>query len=226
MAEQAAVVEERERWDDVMWRKGEWSGTSPLWSTRGDKHKGDRVATVWWGWWTGGGAVVTGEKGRRVVGFNPTPTVALGRAQFTAWLFFHYSNCLQTLKSNSNAFPSSNNVQTLQGAIFQHAEQRSPLAHLHIPTASYLINFWTNSNLNLAWILKGFKPCGTNLVNSLKFYHDLIFSNMSLVGNTCMQEIGVPIQGPIWLDLKIRRRDWIWNSNQATLGFHSCLEVT
>jgi hypothetical protein len=33
-----------------------------------------------------------------------------------------------------------------------------------------------------------------NLVNSLKIYHDLIFTKVNLVGHTCMQYIGVPIQ--------------------------------
>jgi hypothetical protein len=53
--------------------------------------------------------------------------------------------------------------------------------------------------------LKGFKPCGENLVNSLKFYLDLVFGKVNLVGHTCMQEIGVPIQMSIWLDLKLQK---------------------
>jgi hypothetical protein len=31
------------------------------------------------------------------------------------------------------------------------------------------------------------------MVNSLKFYLDLIFKNVNLVGDTCMQEIDVSI---------------------------------
>jgi hypothetical protein len=60
-----------------------------------------------------------------------------------------------------------------------------------------------------------------------KIYLDLIFTKVNLVGHTCMKEIGVPIQVPIWHDLKIRKRVWIWNwnSNQNTLGFHSSFEV-
>jgi hypothetical protein len=40
------------------------------------------------------------------------------------------------------------------------------------------------------------------MINSLKFYLDLIFTIMTLVRNTCMQENGVSIQVPIWLGLK------------------------
>jgi hypothetical protein len=42
--------------------------------------------------------------------------------------------------------------------------------------------------------LKGYRPYGKNLVNSLKFHLDLIFTKVNLVGHTCMQEIRVPIQ--------------------------------
>jgi hypothetical protein len=35
------------------------------------------------------------------------------------------------------------------------------------------------------------------MVNSLKFYLDLVFKKVNLVGHTCMQEIEVPIQGLI-----------------------------
>jgi hypothetical protein len=41
---------------------------------------------------------------------------------------------------------------------------------------------------------KGFKPCGKNLVNLLKFYLNMIFTKVNLVGHTCMQEFGVLIQ--------------------------------
>jgi hypothetical protein len=41
---------------------------------------------------------------------------------------------------------------------------------------------------------KGFQTLWENLVNPLKFYLDLIFTKVNLVGHTFMQEIGVPIQ--------------------------------
>jgi hypothetical protein len=40
----------------------------------------------------------------------------------------------------------------------------------------------------------GFKHCGKNLINSLKFYLDMIFMKVNLVGHTCMQEIEVPLK--------------------------------
>jgi hypothetical protein len=77
-------------------------------------------------------------------------------------------------------------IQTLHEAYFIHDEQFSALAELQIPNTSPVINFRTDSNLNLPWILKGFKPCGKNLINSLKIYLDFIFTKVSLLGNTCM----------------------------------------
>jgi hypothetical protein len=43
------------------------------------------------------------------------------------------------------------------------------LAQLWYPPGFWVRNSKNNSNLNLAWILKGFKPFGENLINSLKF---------------------------------------------------------
>jgi hypothetical protein len=93
----------------------------------------------------------------------------------------------------------------LYEAYFEHSEQLSQLAQLQILNGSHVIISETNSNLNLPWILKGFKPSGKNLVNSLKFYLGLIFTTVNLAVHTCMQEMGVPIQVLIWLDLKQRK---------------------
>jgi hypothetical protein len=82
----------------------------------------------------------------------------------------------------------------LHEARFEHDEQLSPLAQFQIPIASQLTNFGTDSNLNLVSILKGFKPCGKNLANSLKISLDLMFTTVNLVGPTGMKEIRVPIQ--------------------------------
>jgi hypothetical protein len=79
-------------------------------------------------------------------------------------------------------FPNSKNVQTLQEARLGPSEQLSPLAQLQIPNASQVINFGTDSNLNLPWILKG-----SNLVGK-------ILTNVNSVGHTCMQDLGIPIQ--------------------------------
>jgi hypothetical protein len=82
----------------------------------------------------------------------------------------------------------------LHEAIFEHDEQLSPLAQLQIPIAYQVINFGTDSNLNLLWIFKGFQPCGKNLGNSSKFCINLIITTVNLVGHTFMQDLGVPIQ--------------------------------
>jgi hypothetical protein len=103
---------------------------------------------------------------------------------------------------------------------------------LQIPNKIHVIILGTYSNLNLLWILKGSKPCGKNLVNSPKIYLDMLFTTMNLVGHTCMQEIGVPIQVSKWLDLKIRKRVWIWkfkahntyNTNKTILEFYSTFQ--
>jgi hypothetical protein len=55
--------------------------------------------------------------------------------------------------------------------------------------------------LNISLILKGFKPFGKNLVNSLKFYLEIIFMHVNLDIHTCMQEFGVPLQVAIELGL-------------------------
>jgi hypothetical protein len=48
-----------------------------------------------------------------------------------------------------NAFPSSKLVETLHGAVFELYEQLCQLAQLEIPNRIIVINFGTNSNLNL-----------------------------------------------------------------------------
>jgi hypothetical protein len=51
---------------------------------------------------------------------------------------------------------------------------------------------------------KGVQTSGKHLVNSLKFYLNLVFTKMNLVGHTCIQDIGVPIQVSIRLGLEIK----------------------
>jgi hypoxanthine-guanine phosphoribosyltransferase len=108
----------------------------------------------------------------------------------------------------------------LQGAIFEPNEQRLSLAQLQISDEFHVINFGTNSNLNLPCILKGFKPFGTNLVNSLKIYLEVIFLNMNLVGHTCMQENEVSTQVSLCLVLKIKEKSLNLKFKQTQLIFH------
>jgi hypothetical protein len=114
------------------------------------------------------------------------------------------------------AFPISKNTETWREAGFENFEQLSQLGRLQIPNIIHVIVLWIDSNLNILWILKGFKSCGNNLKNSPKFYLDLVFTAMNLVGHTCMQEIWVSVQVSItWFEYK--KRVWIWNSNHTTL---------
>jgi hypothetical protein len=48
-----------------------------------------------------------------------------------------------------NVFLSSKLVHTLHGTIFELYEQLCQMAHLQIATRIHVINFGTNSNLNL-----------------------------------------------------------------------------
>jgi hypothetical protein len=63
---------------------------------------------------------------------------------------------------------------------WNHKEQLSFLAQLQIPKGLHVIIFGINSNLNFPRILKGFKPFCKILINSLKFYPDMIYLNKNL----------------------------------------------
>jgi hypothetical protein len=76
---------------------------------------------------------------------------------------------------------------------WKHKEQLSFLPQLQIPKGLQVIIFRINSNLNLSWILKGFKPFCKNLINCLKFYSDMIYLNMNLHWLTCIQILEVPL---------------------------------
>jgi hypothetical protein len=84
-------------------------------------------------------------------------------------------------KFKYTVFPSSKNIQTLQGASFEHNEQPQ-LGQLQIPNREFTKNL-VNSN-----------HVGKNLVNSLKISLDLIITKVNLDGHACMQDLGVPIQ--------------------------------
>jgi hypothetical protein len=121
--------------------------------------------------------------------FGPRP---MGRP--SDQLLFYYLKSAQNCEFESGDFPRSKFFQTLYEDTFGYDEHLSQLGRLQIPNRIQVINFGTNSNLNPPRILKGFKPRGKKLVNSLKFYLDLIFPTVNLVGHICMQEIRVPIQ--------------------------------
>jgi hypothetical protein len=70
----------------------------------------------------------------------------VGPTQFKLLLYFL---SYQTLKFKTEAFPVPKNIQTFHEVRFEHDKKISPLAQLQIPTASHVINFRIDSNLNL-----------------------------------------------------------------------------
>jgi hypothetical protein len=76
-------------------------------------------------------------------------TIDLGRALRLPLIFFQYLKTIPTCKFKLNAFSVSKNTQTWHEASFEDHEQLSTLAHLQIPTTADVINFGTDSNLNL-----------------------------------------------------------------------------
>jgi hypothetical protein len=119
-------------------------------------------------------------------------------------IFFQISNSAQIYKLKMEAFCCPKNIQILHGAIFELSKQLYQLHQLQILNKIHEINSRTEFNLRLLWILKGFKPYGKHLVNSLKFYLNMIFTKVNLGWHTCMQKFGVLIQVSKWINLKIR----------------------
>jgi hypothetical protein len=72
--------------------------------------------------------------------------------------------------------------QTLHRDSLKHKEQLSFLSPLQIPSEFKVINFGTNSKLNIPQILKGFKPFWKNSDKFLKILssHDILEYNFTL----------------------------------------------
>jgi hypothetical protein len=81
--------------------------------------------------------------------YDPTGTVAMTRAQFTAELIFQFSNYLQTLKYKMKAILMSKNIQIWHGGILEDYEQLFPLGQLPIPNRIQDTNFGIHLTLNL-----------------------------------------------------------------------------
>jgi hypothetical protein len=84
-------------------------------------------------------------------------------------------------------YPNFHGDRLLQNGHF------SFLAQLTNPSGGWTIKSATNSNVNLTWILKGFKPFGKKSINSLKFFLDMIFNTVNLDWLTCIKIFEVPI---------------------------------
>jgi hypothetical protein len=206
-------------WDVVAsrWRLGDCKATGRIWARRDRGAIGD----------AGGAerAIIgdddmaracahsdQGKESRRVLGRWP-----VGQPDFK---IFQYSKSYQTCKFKYTTFPRSKNIQTWHEVAFDQIEQLCQLAQLKIPTVSHDINFGTNSNLNLQWILMGFKPYGENLVNSLEFFLDTTFHTVNWYWLTCMKILEAPLQVVIMTWFNIFNENiwiWKWTVNQDTL---------
>jgi hypothetical protein len=100
-----------------------------------------------------------------------------------------FPNSIQTSKLKQEAFPCPKNIQIFHRTRFNYFDHLSRLGRLQILNAIHGINSGTEFNLNLLWILKGFKSCRKNQVNSLKFYLNLIFTKVNLVWHTSMKKL-------------------------------------
>jgi hypothetical protein len=130
-----------------------------------------------------------------VTGRSVTRAVATGASRLSScceWQVgrpfsdFSRFSIFQNLKSKSVTFSMSKIHQILHRDSCKHKKQLSFLAQLQSHSGFHVTNSGTNSNLNLPWILKGFKPFWKNLINSLKFYLHMIFTKVNLVGYTYM----------------------------------------
>jgi hypothetical protein len=87
----------------------------------------------------------------------------------TPFNLIHFSKA-PTSKFTNMIFPMSKNGEPFWGDQWGNKEQLSFLAPLPNHSRFVIRKPRNNSNLNLAWILKGFKPFWKNLINPLKFY--------------------------------------------------------
>jgi hypothetical protein len=91
-------------------------------------------------------------------------------------------------------FPMSKNGETFWGDRWDNKEQLFFLPPLPNPSGFWIRKSRNNSNLNLAWILKGFKPFWKNLINPLKFYVPKIYLNIILYWLTSIQILEVSLR--------------------------------
>jgi hypothetical protein len=111
------------------------------------------------------------------------------------------SNTCQILKFKIEAFLCSKNIETLHEARLEHDKQPNPLSWLEIPNGSSAIKVITDSSLNFKGIQTLWKKSGKFSKN----LYGLDLHKSEFSWHTCMQDLGVPIQVSIWLDLRIRR---------------------
>jgi hypothetical protein len=109
-------------------------------------------------------------------------------------LYFQSFSIIQTLKFKLVPFLMSKIGQILQVDGLTHREELYFLDQLQNLIGLQVINFGTNSNLHVPWILKGYKTFYKNLINSLKFHLYMIYMDMNLYWLSCIPILEVPLQ--------------------------------
>jgi hypothetical protein len=115
----------------------------------------------------------------------------------------------------------------LQGSRFEPNEQLFSLSQLQVLSGSYVINFGTNSNLNLPWILKGFKGVQTFWEKSGKFIRSLSWSDLPkyefswphLYAGKWSFYTSVPLS---LFEIKEKSLNWKFKLNQPYISFKLC----
>jgi hypothetical protein len=180
-----------------------------VWSAWDDRPKGGRTGSSI-GW--------NGYEPFGLLPSEPRPT----------FQFLPNFNLAPTLKFKNTAFPRSKSTQTLYDARHENFKQLYLLTELQIPTGYHVINFGSNSNLNIPWILKGFKPCEKSskftkilswlLIHKSEFSCAHLYAiNWSLYTSAHMTSFGNKEKS---LNLKLKRNQtWItfkpWNYAQT-----------
>jgi hypothetical protein len=161
-ASRGARVRVEQRWKQAAWswEKAKWSAVPLATSTRGIRmsrraHKGQ-----WWSavygdrWVTMGGAML-----ERAIDWRGPLSGSCGwQVGPDSISYFQRFSIIWTLKFESVTFLMSKIQQILQVNSLKHKEELYFFSQLQIPSWLHVTNSGTNSNLNLPWILKGFKP--------------------------------------------------------------------
>jgi hypothetical protein len=160
---------------------------------RGDRNRGWKQ--WWWPW--------SRRRARSLNAVVQTRVVTGGPHQFD--LLSGFSKTAWNWEFKIDVFHCSKKNQILCEDRLEYSEQVAQLCGLLIPNRINVINLGTESNLNVLWILKGYKPSRKNLRNSPKISLELVFTKVKLVQHTCMQEIWVTTQvlnNLVWIKRK------------------------
>jgi hypothetical protein len=140
------------------------------WQNGGGSHNLDVIGTVWaptfrqWGW-----QVV--PRGFRFFSICPKLAQPIKLKRMPSWLDLH---------------KSAKNSPFLYEASFKYSKELYILCWLQTPNKNKVKNPRTDSILESLMNFKGIQSFWKNLINYSKFFLDLIFTKVNLVGYTCM----------------------------------------